>query len=318
MNIYDFEDYNQRGSLRVSGGMWFWLFYSLRHALVWLGLSISHTPDMIYDLTDETHWAYLLCGIPVAMLLADAGFRAPDAGELARWTWKNGRWLMASSILLHLVIAVGLDLMKPEWTVSIGKILFFALDALGLWFIFTSQRVKDVFADFPARIEKEEEKNAKPEPAKPAPAKEDQPAPSAPQENPMPSTPQEPLLVEASEAVQIGIDALQSGQLMRAEQVFAQVLANFPDNADALHLSGIINHQRGVRDKAEQLILRAIAVQPGTALFHSNLGRVYQEQRRMAEAIGQYETALRIDPDFPDAKTGLESLKGRSWLQARK
>lgn len=315
MNIYGFDDYNQRGSLRVSGWMWFWLFYSLRHAIMWLGLSIAHTPDMIYDLTDETHWAYLLCGLPVAMLLAVSGFRVPDTGAFARWLWKNGRWLMVSSILLHLAIALGVGLMKPEWTVSTGQTMFFVLDALGLRFIFRSQRVKDVFADFPAQTEKDEEKNTKPNQAIGVKAAESAPgAPSVP----APPAPPEGLLVEVGEAVQIGINHFQAGQIVRAEQVFTQVLENFPDNADALHLLGLVNQQRGIRDKAEQLVLRAIAVQPGIALFHANLGIIYQEQRKMAEAISQYEIALRLQPDFPGAKAGLESLKGRSWLQAKK
>lgn len=319
MIVYGFDDYDQHGSLRVSGWMWFWLIYSLRHAIMWLGLSISHTPDMIYDLTVETHWAYLICGLPVAMVLADAGFRLPDAGRYARWIWKNGRWFMSAAILLHVAIAVGLGMMKPEWTVSIGQMMIFALDALGLHYIIKSQRVKDVFADFPAKIEEPDKikKEARPEQANqvannqaPEPAPLQKPATAQPD-------PPEPIIVDVSEAVQIGIKHQQAGQLVRAEQVFTQVLDNFPDHADALHLLGIVNHQRGLHGKAEQLILRAIAVQPGVALFHGNLGIIYQAQRKMPEAISQYETALRIQPDFPAAKAALESLKGHFWLQAK-
>lgn len=319
MNIYGFDDYNQRGSLRVSGWMWFWIFYSLRHAILWLGLSIAHSPDMIDELTDETHWAYLLCGIPGLMLLVDTGFRISDSGAFARWIWKNGRWLMASSFLLHVVIAAGIGLMKPEWHVSTAQMLFFTLDALGLRFIFKSSRVKDVFADFPAPPENGKEKKAESDQSsqaegdKPVDDKAAEPAPSM-----APAATPEVLQVGVGEAVQIGVRYHQTGQMALAEQVYVQILANYPDNADALHLLGVINHQRGIRDEAERLILRALAVQPDAAVYHGNLGRVYQAQGRMAEAITRYELALRLQPDFPDAKAGLESLKGRAWLQAKK
>lgn len=303
--------------------MWFWLIYSLRHAILWLGLSIAHSHSMLDELTNETHWAYLLCGIPSLVLLADVGFRIPNSGGLARWIWRNGRWLLASSILLHVVIAIGLGLIKPEWHIPIEQILFFTLDALGLRFIFKSQRVKDVFADFPAQPEKVEKKHVKPaqasqvegdNPVGDKAAKNVSKAPPAPAV-PLPAMP-DVLKVGVGEALQFGISCHQNGQLELAEQVYMQILANYPDNADALHLMGVINHQRGIRDEAERLILKAIAVQPNAAVYYGNLGRVYHAQGRMTEAIARYEQALQIQPDFPDAIAGLESLRGRAWLQA--
>ncbi len=319
MNVYGFDDYNQHGSLRVSGWMWFWIIYSMRHAILWLGLSISHTPDMIDELTEETHWAYLLCGIPGLMLMVDAGFRIPDAGVFPRWIWRNGGRLLIATLVLHILIVVGLGLSKPVWEISGSQILFFAIDALGLRFALKSQRVKDVFADFPPPVEKE--KKNQPDSAEKADA-EQLPAPvQTPAESeaaaPVPPVAPEVLQVGVVEAIEMGIRYHQSGQHAMAEQVYVQILANYPDNADALHLMGVLNHQRGIRDEAERYILKAIALQPNAAVYYGNLGRVYQAQGRMAEAISRYEQALQLQPDFPDAKAGLESLRGRAWLQAR-
>lgn len=316
MNVYGFDDYNQQGSLRVSGWMWFWIIYSMRHAILWLGLSIAHSPDVMDELTDESHWAYLLCGIPGLMLLVDAGFRIPQAGAFPRWVWRNGRWLLVVSIILHVLIVAGMALGKPNWQLSTSQFIFFAIDFFGLRFALKSQRVRDVFADFPQPAKDEK---AVPEALKKAAAKEETGAPLIAEEIPSssPSVDIEVLKVGGAEAIEVGIRYHQSGQHAQAERVYLQILANYPDNADALHLMGVLNHQRGVREEAERLILRAISIQPHVALYYGNLGRVYQAQGRMAEAIALYEKALQIQPDFSDAKVGLESLRGRSWLQAR-
>jgi len=150
VNVYSFSDYDSNGTLRVSPWMWFWIIFSMRHVILWLGLSISHTMDMMDDLTNETHWAFLLCGIPPLILLLDAGFRVPEAGRLPRRIWHSGRWLLLAAIILHVLIAIGVGMTKPEWQVSLTQMLFLGLDVLGLRFVFKSPRVRDVFADFPA------------------------------------------------------------------------------------------------------------------------------------------------------------------------
>lgn len=149
MENYAFSDYDADGTLRVSVPMWLLIFYSLRHAIVWLGLSISRSPDLLEDLTNETHWAFLLCGVPALMVLVAAGSRIASAGNFPRWIWRNGRWLLAASILLHVAIAVGVGLTKPNWHFSVSQAVSFALDALALRFALSSPRVRDAFADFP-------------------------------------------------------------------------------------------------------------------------------------------------------------------------
>jgi hypothetical protein len=146
---YGFSDFDDHGTLRVSLPMWLWILYSLRHAILWLGLSISRSPDMLEELTDETHWAFMLCGVPALLLLLDAGFRVADAGRVPRWIWRNGRSLLVAAFLLHVVIAVAIGLTKPSWQFSISQVVVFVLDVLGLRFALNSSRVRDVFADFP-------------------------------------------------------------------------------------------------------------------------------------------------------------------------
>jgi tetratricopeptide (TPR) repeat protein len=46
---------------------------------------------------------------------------------------------------------------------------------------------------------------------------------------------------------------------------------------------------------------RALELRPGLALVHSNLGQAYAVQGHLEEAIREWETLLRLDPDHPQA-----------------
>lgn len=153
MNIYGFNDYDRYNSLKMSPALWFWVVYSMRHGLLLLGLSISsfsHSIDWMSEFTDEAYWAYFLCGIPGVLLLVAMSSRAPKAGKAIRWIWHNGRNLLASSLALHLMVSLTLAAMSPRWQLSAPQTIFILFDAIGFIYLYRSQRVKDVFADFPS------------------------------------------------------------------------------------------------------------------------------------------------------------------------
>jgi Flp pilus assembly protein TadD len=55
------------------------------------------------------------------------------------------------------------------------------------------------------------------------------------------------------------------------------------------------------------LVLRAVVRQrPDYAEAHNNLGIALGSQGRLRDAIGQFEQALRLKPEFPDARRNLE------------
>lgn len=152
MKIYDFNDYDRYNSLKISPALWFWVAYSMRHGLLLFGLSISsfpHAIDWMNEFTEETYWAYFLCSIPGVFLLIATINRVPKAGVVMRWIWHNGRNLLASSLALHLMVSLTLTATNPNWHLSASQIIFFLFDVIGFIYLFRSQRVKDVFADFP-------------------------------------------------------------------------------------------------------------------------------------------------------------------------
>lgn len=93
----------------------------------------------------------------------------------------------------------------------------------------------------------------------------------------------------------------QSGRLLDADSAYRQVLAEVPDHADALHLMGVIQCQQGQYQAGADFIARAIAVTPNMPAFHYNLGLALQHLKRFEEALGSFDVALALKPDYVQA-----------------
>jgi len=101
-----------------------------------------------------------------------------------------------------------------------------------------------------------------------------------------------------SEALAIAIQHHQGGRLQAAEQIYRQILDAEPNQADAIHLLGLIAHQVGKHGIALEYIGRAIELKGNEATFHSDLAGVYVGLRRLPEAVACYRRALELKPDY--------------------
>ncbi len=90
----------------------------------------------------------------------------------------------------------------------------------------------------------------------------------------------------------------QQGRLAQAHALYAQVLAREPRQFDALHLSGVIERQRGNPARAAELIRAALTVDGGQARAHANLGAALNDLGQLEAALAAYETALGLDPRY--------------------
>jgi tetratricopeptide (TPR) repeat protein len=97
----------------------------------------------------------------------------------------------------------------------------------------------------------------------------------------------------------------QAGDLSSASRLYQQVLAREPDNADALHLLGVLHHQQGDHARAVELIGRAVTLCPNMPAFHANLAEVYRALGQLDRAVGCCRMALRLAPNYPDALCNL-------------
>lgn len=108
----------------------------------------------------------------------------------------------------------------------------------------------------------------------------------------------------------------QAGNLSEAERLYRDVLEIDPENADALHLLGVVASQTGRHDVAVGYIEHAIRIKPNDASFHSNLGIAYRSLNQLDDAVASYLRAIELHPDFDDAHYNLGiSLKAQGRLR---
>ena len=94
-----------------------------------------------------------------------------------------------------------------------------------------------------------------------------------------------------------------------------QALAIDPNNARALlglaakfwlrAALGFSSDPKGDLERADELVSKALALDPYDAWAHDSKGWVLQNQRRTEESVPEFERALALDPSFADAYSGL-------------
>ncbi len=116
--------------------------------------------------------------------------------------------------------------------------------------------------------------------------------------------------VKSVEPIAFALECHQKGQFDDAERMYGELLDRNPENADALHLLGMLFHDTGRFESALNMIARAIELSPHTPYYHSNLGNVLQQLHRFADAELCYREALRLDPKMAEAHNNLGNALG--------
>ena len=87
-----------------------------------------------------------------------------------------------------------------------------------------------------------------------------------------------------------------------------------PDSANAADTLGWAYYQKGIYQSAisqfqEALRLSEKGGAPDDAVVHYHLGRAYQKANQTALARQQLEKALKLSPNYPDARKALSELR---------
>ena len=90
-------------------------------------------------------------------------------------------------------------------------------------------------------------------------------------------------------------------RLREAESAYRKILAQTPQQPEALHQLGLLLAGTGRRDDGVAMIEQAVAVRPRYAEARFNLGTVLHSFGETGRAVEQYRAALDIQPDFADA-----------------
>lgn len=89
----------------------------------------------------------------------------------------------------------------------------------------------------------------------------------------------------------------QAGRLREAEQLYRQVLAREPGNADAMHYLGLLGHQIGQTAAGLELLRRSVQLASNSPGYRLNLARVLQETGDHSGAATEFAAALQSRSD---------------------
>jgi tetratricopeptide (TPR) repeat protein len=99
------------------------------------------------------------------------------------------------------------------------------------------------------------------------------------------------------DTLELAVEHHRAGRLDRAEAFYRKVIAIQPNDADALHLLGLVAHQQGHHELAERRVRRAISARGHpVAEFSDTLGKVLAALGRYDEALACFQEALALRP----------------------
>ena len=87
------------------------------------------------------------------------------------------------------------------------------------------------------------------------------------------------------------------GRLEEAERMYRRLLRDNPRNVDALRLLAQIASGTGHAGDAEQLLQEALRHAPDYLLAILDLGQLYKDEDRFAEAIACFDRAIALEPN---------------------
>ena len=88
-----------------------------------------------------------------------------------------------------------------------------------------------------------------------------------------------------------------AGELEAARALYQAILAQWPDNADALHLFGLTCHQQGDHETAVEYIRKAVKRVPDQPVLRNNLGDALHKLGDLPAAVLELRRALELRPE---------------------
>jgi uncharacterized protein (TIGR02466 family) len=95
--------------------------------------------------------------------------------------------------------------------------------------------------------------------------------------------------------------AFQAGNLSLAEASCQQILMQYPEQADALHLLALVSKKNNQYQKAEQFFIRSLKSNINNASVHLNFANFLTLNDRKLEAKKSYQSAISLAPNNIDA-----------------
>lgn len=106
---------------------------------------------------------------------------------------------------------------------------------------------------------------------------------------------------QESGEIQEAIEFLQSGKLDLAEKYLQLLVGRNSNNAEAVHLLGLIKFQKKDFLKAYDLISQSINLNSKNPIFYSNRGEVLREMGQLDDSINDHNMSILLDSSKPTA-----------------
>ena len=113
--------------------------------------------------------------------------------------------------------------------------------------------------------------------------------------------------VTIEEAIDVGLETHEKGDLVAAESIYSQILEVDPQNSKVYHLLGVLQIQTGKVLDSLSSFDHAIDYEPGMAEAYCNKGLALQKLGRSAEAVENFQEAINHNPEIADFYVGLGS-----------
>ena len=105
-----------------------------------------------------------------------------------------------------------------------------------------------------------------------------------------------------------GLQAHKAGDFAAAARCYDSVLQTAPDNVDALHLLGLLHHQRGATRAAVERLQRARQLRPSSGTIEIDLGTALAAGGKLDAAEAAYRRGIACDPAAPNGHANLGRL----------
>ncbi|MEP9355683.1 tetratricopeptide repeat protein [Xanthobacter sp. KR7-65] len=130
---------------------------------------------------------------------------------------------------------------------------------------------------------------------------------------PPPQRPPAPLTPALASLLNDGYQHQLRGQYEEAARAYRKILKVAPDQADVIHLLGVVRARQGREAEAIELYLKAARRKPGDPKIVYNLALAYGAARREAEALEAMAQAFALDPALPLAANLLFPARRAAW-----
>lgn len=108
-----------------------------------------------------------------------------------------------------------------------------------------------------------------------------------------------------------GVYKVQQGKTNKALELYDKLSTFRPGNSDIYNNMGYIHLMQDNLEQAEKNLIKAIELDGENANAHSNYGQYLLEADKPEEAVGEFEEALRLNPNHLQAKQFLQKAEKR-------